>query len=206
MDKNIIINVGRQIGSGGRVIAKLLADEFGGKYYDREILCMAAKESGISEKFFEQNDEQKGFFHSLFHMHAPHMSDSCFYGTGMSQEELFKVQSDAIRDAAEEGPCVFVGRCADYVLRDFKHVTNVFITADLEQRAAEVMKRMKCDAETAKKQIANQESERAKYYNYYTGKKWGHSSSYDLCVNSSLLGVEGTANFIAEFIRKKEGI
>ena len=206
MEDNLIINVGRQIGSGGRVIAKLLAETFGCQYYDREILCMAAKESGISEKFFEQNDEQKGFFHSLFHMHAPHMSDSSFYGTGMSQEELFKMQSDAIRKAAEEGSCVFVGRCADYVLRDFRHVTNVFITADMEQRTAEVMKRLESNEETAQKHITNHENERAKYYNFYTGKTWGHSASYDLCINSSLLGIEGTADFIAKFVRKREGI
>lgn len=99
---------------------------------------------------------------------------------------------------------MFVGRCADYVLRDFRHVTNVFITADMEQRTAEVTKRLECDAETAQKHITNHESERAKYYNYYTGKKWGHSSSYDLCVNSSLLGIENTADFIAGFVRKRE--
>lgn len=206
MENNLIINVGRQIGSGGRVIAKRLAEEFGCKYYDRGILILAAKESGICEEFFEQNDEQKGFFSSLFHMHTPHMSDTCFYGTGMSQENLFKLQSDSIRKAAEEGPCVFVGRCADYVLRDFKHVVNVFVTADIEQRTAEMMKRLECNAETAQKQIANLESERAKYYNYYTGKKWGHSASYDLCINSSMLGIDGTASFIADFIRKREGL
>ncbi len=204
MGKNIIINVGRQIGSGGRVIAKMLAEEFGCQYYDREILYKAAKESGICEKFFEQNDEQKGFFHSLFHLHAPHMSDGNFYGTGCSQDELFKMQSDSIRKAAEEGPCVFVGRCADYVLRDMEHVTNVFITANTEQRIAEMQKRCKCNMDTARKLLANRESERATYYNFYTGKKWGSSASYDLCIDSSILGIEATAEFIAEFVRKRE--
>lgn len=99
--KKIIINVGRQLGSGGMIIAKMLADEFGCKFYDRELLNLAAKESGFSEKFFEQNDEKKGFFKSLFHMHVPYISDNCFYNNKLSQESLFQFQSDAIRKAAE---------------------------------------------------------------------------------------------------------
>lgn len=203
--RNIIINVGRQIGSGGRVVAKMLADDFGCKYYDRELLTLAAKESGFCEKFFEQNDEQKGFFQSLFHIHAPYVSDSNFYNNNFSQEGLFKLQSDAIRKAAEEGPCVFVGRCADYVLRDFPHVVNVFVTADLDDRIRKICQRKECDEATARKIINNGESDRATYYNYYTGKKWGDSSSYDLCVNSSRLGLEGTEHYIADFVRQVLG-
>ena len=100
-DKKIIINVGRQLGSGGLVIAKRLADDLGCNFYDKELLNLAAKESGFSEKFFEQNDEKKGFFRSLFHMHAPFVSDSNFYNNKLSQESLFQFQSDAIRKAAE---------------------------------------------------------------------------------------------------------
>ena len=118
-NKKIIINVGRQLGSGGLVIARKLAEDFGCSFYDKELLNLAAKESGFSEKFFEQNDEKKGFFRSLFHIHAPFMSDNNFYNNKLSQESLFQFQSDAIRKAAEAGSCVFVGRCADYVLRDF---------------------------------------------------------------------------------------
>ena len=110
----IIINVGRQIGSGGHIIAEKLAEDFGCKCYDRELLNLAAKESGFSEKFFEQNDEQKGFFKSHFHTHLPFLSDNNFYHNDFSQEGLYKFQSDAIRKAADEGNCVFVGRTADY--------------------------------------------------------------------------------------------
>lgn len=200
--KKIIINVGRQIGSGGRVIAKMLADEFGCKYYDKELLCLAAKESGFCEEFFKQNDEHRGFFRSMFHLHVPHVSDGSFYNNNFSQEGLFKFQSDAIRKAASEGSCVFVGRCADYVLRDYDNVVNVFVTANMEDRIRQLCERKKCDSETARKIIENGESERASYYNYYTGKKWGDSSSYDLCVNSSVLGLTATAEYIAEFVRK----
>lgn len=202
-DKKIIINVGRQLGSGGLVIAKMLAKDFGCNFYDKELLNLAAKESGFSEKFFEQNDEKKGFFRSLFHIHAPFMSDSNFYNNKLSQESLFQFQSDAIRKAAAEHSCVFVGRCADYVLRDFKNTVSIFITADMDERIQRVCKRHECSEEEAKKIIESKESTRSSYYNYYTGKEWGHSTSYDLCINSSILGMDGTEEFIKEFIMKK---
>lgn len=199
----IIINVGRQIGSGGHIIAKLLADEFGCTLYDKELLNLAAKESGFSEKFFEQNDERRGFLKSLFHLHAGFISDNNFYDNNFSQESLFKFQSDAIKKASEEGSCVFVGRTADYVLRDREGVINIFVTADLNDRIKRVCQRRNCDESDARKWIERKEEDRASYYNFYTGKKWGHSSSYDICVNSSVLGIEETVNWLADFIRRK---
>lgn len=201
-NRKIIINVGRQIGSGGRIIARMLADDFKCGFYDRELLTLAAKESGFCEKFFEQNDEQKGFFHSLFHLHSPFVGDGGFYDNEFSQEGLFKFQSDTIRRLAEAGSCVFVGRCADYVLRDFKNVVNVFITANMDDRLSEIRKRKECTEAEAMKLIESGEKGRSTYYNYYTGKKWGDSSSYDLCVNTSLLGLEATEAYIKEFIQK----
>lgn len=205
-DKKIIINVGRQLGSGGRVIARMLADDFGCGFYDRELLNLAAKESGFREELFEQNDEHKGFFRSLFHTLSPHVSDTSFYNNNMSQESLFKFQSDAIRKAADGGSCVFVGRCADYVLRENENVFNIFITADLDYRIRQVMERRGCDEAKARKIISNGDNERASYYNYYTGKKWGASESYHLCINSSLLGLESTEKFIAQIIRERFGL
>lgn len=201
-NRKIIINVGRQIGSGGRIIARMLADDFKCGFYDRELLTLAAKESGFCEKFFEQNDEQKGFFHSLLHLHSPFVGDGSFYDNEFSQEGLFKFQSDTIRRLAEAGSCVFVGRCADYVLRDFKNVVNVFITANMYDRISEIRKRKECTEAEALKLIESGEKGRSTYYNYYTGKKWGDSSSYDLCVNTSLLGLEATEAYIKEFIQK----
>ena len=199
----LIINIGRQVGSGGHIIAKLLADEFECQFYDKEILNLAAKESGFSEKFFEQNDEQRGFFQTLFSMHAPLISDNNFYNNKFSQDGLFQFQSEAITKAADEGSCVFVGRAADYVLRTYPNVVNIFITADMKDRIRLVCERQKCDEEAARKLIINKESDRSSYYNYYTGKKWGHSSSYDLCVNSSIMGLEKTADIIGCFIRQR---
>ena len=199
MDR-IIITIGRQIGSGGRDIAKWLAREFNCKFYDKEILNLAAKESGFKEKFFEQNDEKKEFFLSVAHFRNPFFASNDYHDNAFSPEKLYQFQSNAILKAAQEGNCVFVGRTADYILRDMKGVVNIFITANIDQRIQNVCQRKGVDRKTARKLIKDGEEGRASYYNYYTGKRWGHSESYDLCVNSSVLGTENTARFIAEFI------
>ncbi len=204
--KHIIINVGRQVGAGGQEIGRMLAQDFEAKFYDRELLNLAAKESGFSEKFFKQSDEKQGFLRGLFNVQAPHFSLGSVYGSNFSQEGLFQFQSDAIRKAASEGSCVFLGRCADYVLRDFENVVNVFITASIDFRVELVSKVKELDAEHALKLIEHVEHRRAEYYNYYTGKKWGAAESYDLCIDASLLGLEETEKLIADYIRKRFGI
>lgn len=202
----IIICVGRQVGSGGHDIARMLALDFNAKYYDRELLNLAAKESGFSEKFFEQNDERKGIFKGLFNLGAPHVNSGSVYNSSFSQESLFKFQSDAIMKAADEGSCVFVGRCADYVLRERKDVANVFVSASMDFRIQQIMAKQKLDYPAARKFIEQQEATRSSFYNYYTGKKWGHASSYDLCIDSSVLGIQATEKLIADFIRKRFGL
>lgn len=203
-DRHIIINVGRQLGSGGRDIGRMLAQEFGATYYDKELLNLAAQESGFSKEFFERNDERKGFLRSFLHLpYAIGSSSTNFYQNNFSQEGLFKFQSDAIRKAAQEGSCVFLGRCADYVLRDFNDVVNVFITASLDFRIENVAKKQGIGREEAMKLIENGERERANYYNYFTGKQWGHATSYDLCIESSAIGIAETVRIISDFVRKK---
>jgi cytidylate kinase len=202
-NNHIIICVGRQLGSGGHDIGRMLAMDFNAEYYDREILKLAAQESGFSKEFFEQNDERHGFLRSIFHTRAPHISDNNFYQSNFSQEALFKFQSDAIRRAAKEGSCVFVGRCADYILRDMKNVVSVFITASMKFRIDNVVNRQGVLPDEARKIIEQGERRRAEYYNYYTGKRWGHSTSYDLCIDSSVLGFAETERIIADFIRMR---
>ena len=202
-DKHVIICVGRQLGSGGHDIARMLAMDFNAKYYDRELLNLAAKESGFSEKFFEQNDEKKGFLRSLLNIQTSHLSGGNLYKSNFSQESLFQFQSDAIRKAASEGSCVFVGRCADYVLRDMPNVVKVFITASMRYRIGKLMEQRQVTPQQAKRFILHEEGRRATYYNYYTGKKWGAAESYDLCVDSSILGIVETEKLIADFIRKR---
>ena len=201
--KHIIINVGRQLGSGGHDIGRMLALDFQAKYYDRELLNLAAKESGFSEKFFEQNDEKKGFLKGLFNIQTSHVSGGSMYKTNFSQESLFQFQSDAIQKAAGEGSCVFVGRCADYILRDFPNTVNIFITASMKYRIAQIMNKQGIGTEEARRFIESKESKRAAYYNYYTGKKWGAAESYDFCIDSSILGLVETEKIIAEYIRKR---
>lgn len=204
--KHIIINIGRQLGSGGHDIGRMLALDFQAKYYDRELLNLAAKESGLSEKIFEQNDEKKGFFRGLLNLGSPHVSSGRVYNSGVSQESLFLFQSEAIKKAANEGSCVFVGRCADYVLRNLPNTVSVFVTASMDYRVRQIMNKRHLDEDAARKFIEQGESERATYYNYYTGKKWGAAESYDLCIDSSVLGLVETEKMIALFIRKKFGV
>jgi cytidylate kinase len=199
----LLICVGRQIGSGGRVIAQRLAEEFGCRFMDSEILNLAAKDSGFSEKFFKQNDEHKGFFRTLLNSHGRSFSMGNFYNSEFSEESLFQFQSEAIIKAAREGSCVFVGRCADYVLRDFGNTVNIFISAPMSFRIEQIMNKQHLDPEAARKFIEQKESKRAAYYNYYTGKKWGAAESYDLCIDTSILGIMETEKLIADFIRKK---
>lgn len=204
--KHIIINIGRQLGSGGHDIGRMLALDFEAKYYDRELLNLAAKESGLSERLFEQNDEHRSFLRSFLHMPNAFSTTSDYSRQGLSQDTFFQFQSDAIRKAAQEGPCVFVGRCADYVLRDFKNTVSVFITASMAFRVEQVMAKQHCEPDVARKLIEQGESRRASYYNYYTGKKWGAAESYDLCIDSSVLGLQQTEHFIAQFIRQRFNI
>ena len=141
----------------------------------------------------------------MFHVHVPLVGENNFYRNNISQESLYQFQSDAIKRAADAGSSVFVGRTADYVLREYKNAVSVFITANLEQRIQNVCKRHNLTSTEARKYICKREEDRASYYNYYTGKEWGKAESYDLCVNSSLLNIDGTVGLIASFIRERFG-
>ena len=139
-------------------------------------------------------------------MRSTPIPDGGLYANNFSPESLFKFQSDAIMKAADENSCVFVGRCADYVLRERKDVVNVFISASMDFRIKQVMAKRKIDFPAARKFIEQIESTRASFYNYYTGKKWGHAESYDLCIDASVLGIQATEKFIADYIRKRFGL
>lgn len=201
--ENFAINIGRQLGSGGRLIGSRLAKELGIEFYDRELLDMAVVESGIDVKFFEQSDEQKGFFGTVYNMLAPLTSGLYPYTGQLSPENLFKIQSDVIRKAADAGSCVFVGRCADYVLRDHPRCVNIFISANETDRIKRICTLKGIGAHEAKKRIMQGDENRATYYNYYSTGTWGAASTYHLCINSSVLGIERTTDFLKEFIIRK---
>jgi cytidylate kinase len=203
MEKKIIINVGRQLGSGGHDIGRMLAMDFAAHYYDRELLNLAAKESGLSEKFLAKSDEHRSIIRSFLHLPGGLGTGSAYSRQGLSQDSFFQLQSDAIRKAAADHSCVFVGRCADYVLRDMPNVVKVFITASMRSRIDKLLAQRSMTPQQAKRYILQAEEKRASYYNYYTGKTWGAAESYDLCIDSSILGLEETEKLIADFIRKQ---
>ena len=206
----MIITIGRQTGSGGHRIAKLVAERLGYKFYDREILNMAAEDSCFDRSFFEKYDEKHGFFRNFFGLSVATGSVTSYsndYSNRLSQEALYLCQAEAIRRAAADGDCVFIGRCADYVLRDFPDMVSVFITSDLADRALLVASRTEMTVEQAEKFIRHREETRASFYKYYTGKKWGDSASYDLCINTSKLTesqvVEIICNYVFYFEKKQ---
>lgn len=175
-----IINIGRSLGSGGRAIGHILAKDFGIAYYDREILNLAAKESGFCAEVFERNDEKNRFLRTLGNIIPFIGGGATYYDNELSNENLFRIQSEAIRKAAADHSCIFIGRCADYVLRDNPRCVNVFITANMEDRIASVMKWNNCTAEKAQEIIEKGDSERASFYNFYSSGTWGAASTYHL--------------------------
>lgn len=195
-----IINIGRSLGSGGRAIGHILAKEFDIAYYDREILNLAAKESGFCPEVFERSDEKNRFLRTLGNIIPFFGGGSTYYNNELSNENLFRLQSEAIRKAAADHSCIFIGRCADYVLRDFPRCVNVFITADMADRISSVVKRNGCTENEARSIIERGDKERADFYNFYSSGTWGAASTYHLCINSSVLGIDRTAEYIKQFI------
>lgn len=201
MDGKVIISIGRQFGSGGRSIGKMIAEKLGVGYYDVELLRLAAKEIGFGEEAFAAVDEKPNFgrfFQNIENLMSGSQTDSL-----MSNANLFQVQSDVIRQIAERESCVIMGRCSDYVLREDDRCVSLFLTADEDDRVRRVMERLEVDEAKAEKIITSTNKRRAEYYNYYTGKKWGDAASYHLCVNVTALGEEDTADFICDFVKRK---
>lgn len=203
---NTVITIGRQAGSGGREIGERLAEYFGIKYFDKELLTRAAKESGYCEEMIELHDEKptNSFLYNL-------VMDTYSFGYNAStfvdmpiSHKIFLAQFDTVKKIAEEGPCVIVGRCADYALADNPNVLKLFIYADEKERIKRVMHTYKLSEKESRDRIIKTDKQRQSYYNYYSSKKWGKAESYDLCINSSLLGIEGTVKLIAQAIEDME--
>lgn len=193
-----IITIGRQYGSGGRFIAKKLAEELGIKFYDNELLAKAAVESGLSNHVIETYDEKKD---GLFSGVVP----SAFSVDLSLGQKVFLAQFEAIKKVAENEAAVIVGRCADYVLEDMDNVVNVFITAPLKDRIERAIKYYNVEQKKADAIVLKMDKKRASYYNFYSDKKWGKSDTYDLCINSSI-GIDESVKIIKEFVKAKLNI
>lgn len=203
---NTIITIGRQFGSGGREIGYMVAEKLGIKLYDKEMLQRAAKDSGICEELFESHDEKpsNSFLYSLV-MDTYSMGYSgSTYNDMPINHKIFLAQFDAIKKIADEGPCILVGRCADYALEGYPNLLSVFIHADMDARVKRIAKKYDLTDSKAKDLIIKTNKKRASYYNYYTDKRWGDADSYDACLDSSVLGLEGTAEAIIKLVEVKE--
>ena len=204
-----MINIGRQLGSGGKEIGEKLAARLGIDFYDKELIKLASEESGLCKEFFERADEKasQGIIGGLFGMRFPFISEGAIPSNNcLSNDALFKVQSDVIRRLAAEKSCVFVGRCADYILREHPRCVNVFISASKEVRLARICQLYRVDVEKAEEMMEKADKRRSEYYDYYSYKTWGAAATYHLCIDSSVLGVDETVRFIEEFVVKKLGL
>lgn len=200
MKQRIIITIGRQFGAGGRSVAAELGRMLDIPVYDNDLLSQAAIESGFPSDMFKKRDEKRNLF-GLARLFSSREYNATNY---MGDNALFQMQSETIRHIASKGSCIIIGRCADYVLRDDPAVVSVFLTSPLDVRARRVSERMGVDNATALKIIGKKERSRAAYYNGYTLGKWGDSSTYRLCIDSSVLGIEGTAQLIRDFINRAQ--
>ena len=198
MANNLIITIGRQYGSGGREIGRKLALRLGIPFYDRELISRAAKKSGFSEDLFEQLDKRAT--NSLLY------SLTMFGSTGLNgmslTDQLFLAQANIIREIADSGPAVLVGRCADHVLREYDNRFDFFITGSLDDRLqrSQTHDDYELSGKSPRAALEKMDKQRSTYYNYYTGKVWGKSDHYDLCINAGRLGVENSIEVILAYV------
>lgn len=205
MSGNLVITIGRQCGSSGKIIGQKLAKELGIKCYDKELLALAAKNSGLCEELFQTHDEKptSSFLYSM-------VMDTYFMGFSGSgymdmpiNHKLFLAQFETIKRLADEESCVIVGRCADYALADYPNLVSVFILANEEDKIKTLKELHDVDDNKAKDIMVKTDKKRSSYYNYYSNKKWGDVRSYDLCMNRSTIGVDGTVKLIRNFAEAK---
>lgn len=202
MSEHLAITIGRQYGSGGREIGVRLGELLGIKVYDKELITLAAEKKGVPADYLHKVDEKAT--NSLLYSIAigtslhrnPHL------GVEMPiNDRLFMMQTEIIKEAVQEAPGIFVGRCADYILRRHKKRLSIFIHADFDHRVSRIAEEYSISRKEAEAKVNKTDKHRVNYYNFYTGKKWGKVDNYHVSVNSSILGIEGTAQMLAEMIR-----
>jgi len=203
---NYVVTLGRQFGCGAREIGQLVAKMLDIEYYDKRLLLEAAKQSGVAPAVFEASDERTPkFFSSLWSFNLGYYSGALFVGDQpVKEDNVYQAQSQVMIDLAHKGSCVIVGRSADYILRDEVKVISIFLHSSLDDRIERIIKRGDCKTKKEAKDMAIKQNKlRANYYDFYTDKHWGVSESYDLSIDSSKLGPEGTAKFIVDYVKTR---
>ncbi len=203
MIMNKIITISRQYGSGGREVGKKLAEHFGIPFYDNEIISSAAKESGFSEIAFQRAEEKatNSFLYSIAMGMSAYGNMDMGFSTMSVDDQLFLAETKVIRRFAQQGACVIVGRCADYILKDTPNVINLFILANIESRIKRAIEIYGLEKPKAEENILKFDKRRSNYYSFHTGKKWGDLTNYDLCIRSDLGGIEHTVETITKYIQ-----
>lgn len=208
LPEKYVITVGRSFGSGGRALGRLIADKLGISFYDKELLFKAAEKAGMSPEYFERNDERvPRFFSGLFSFNHGYNPMAYYAGpSSISSDSIYQAQCDFIHEIADRGPCVIVGRSADYVLRDVENVVNIFVHAPIENCVRRILDRAdSLTADDARSLAERTNKVRAAFYNFYTDKRWGAASSYDLTLDSSLMPLDETADFVIEYLLRRLG-
>lgn len=208
-DKNFVITIGRQFGSGGRELGRLLASTFGIEYYDKELIQEAAKQAGLCAEFFEHADERApSFLSGMFAFGTGYNPASCYAcSSSLGSDMVYNMQSEFVAKIAQEKSCVIVGRGADYVLREHPRCVKIFVHSTMDDCIARIMRRGDRPTAEQARVIAEKTNKlRANYYNFYTDKRWGDAASYDLTLNTSLLRMEDAVALIAQYISRRFNI
>lgn len=201
MDTHFAICIGRQYGSGGSEIGRKLAERLGFGYYDKELITIAAQKNGLCPEIFERNDEK-----ATITLSYALTSKYCAYavnpmGDFLSSEKLFEFQSLTIQQLAGEKSCIFIGRCADYVLREMPNMVSFFISDRLENRVQRIAQKYQLPENEAKSRVKKIDKSRCSFYNFFSDKKWGEALSYNYCIDVSVLGLNGTVDLMEQMIR-----
>ena len=202
MNKKFIITIGREYGSGGREIGKQLADELKIPFYDKELITMAAQESGFNKELFEKNDELVSYSNNYLAAIGYVLGSPVAGLTDISMnDQLYFIQASVIESLADKGSCVIVGRCADYVLRNHPDVVSIFVHANNQDRILKIVNDYHaCSEEEAPNLMEKIDKKRGNYYNYYTNRHWAEAKNYDLSIDSSKLGINKTVEFIRHYL------
>lgn len=199
---NKVITISRQYGSGGREVGQKLAEHYGIPFYDNEIISHAAKESGFSEVAFERAEEKatNSFLYSLAMGMSAYGNMDLGFSTMSVDDRLFLAETKVTRRFAQQGPCVIVGRCADYVLKDMPNVVNLFVAADIASRVKRAIEVYDLPKAKAEEHILKFDKRRSNYYNFHTGKKWGDVNNYHISIRSDFGGIDHTVRTLISYL------